>query len=183
MKNRYEELVAKEAPKSLKVAAQAEETNIDPTNLTVWANPNLTEAKTYLKVAVQMTNTPNEDSIVKSKTTMLEGNQETAIKTLKEVQTRKNPYLHQNHKSRHLNQSTNLYHAEHKQTYVPKNIEMSSIWSYDNYSPHISKDHKIPQRINLGWYDPFSVRQLCLSLRTSYCLVSTKIKAQSKKIF
>ena len=75
---------------------------------------------------------------------MPDGNQETAIKTFKEVQTRKIPYLHPNHKSRHLNQSTNLYHAEHKQTYVPKNIEVSSISWYDNYSPHISKDQKIP---------------------------------------
>jgi len=90
---------------------------------------------------------------------MHDGNQGTAIKTFKEVQTRKIPYLHPNHKSRHLNESTNLYHTEHKETYVSKNIEVSSIWSYNNYSPHISKDQKIPQKINLGWSDLFLVRQ------------------------
>ena len=106
---------------------------------------------------------------------MPDANKETTIKTFKEVQAQI-PYLHPNHKSRHLNQSANQYHAEHKQTYVPKNTEVSSIQSYDNYSPLISKDQKIHQKINLGWSDSFSVRQFCLSLGGSYRLVSTKMK-------
>ena len=125
--NRFKELVAKEASKSPDVAVQTEEIEFKTTNLAVQENPNPIEVKTYSEVVVQTEDTPNKDSVVKSTTTMPDGNQETAIKTFKEVQTRKIPYLHLNHNSRHLNQFTNLYHAEHKQTYVPKDIEVSSI--------------------------------------------------------
>ncbi len=77
---------------------------------------------------------------------------------LKEGQTR-TPYLHPNHKNRHLNQPTNLYHSEHKQkTYAPKNTKVCTIQSYDNNSLQISSEQKIPHKINLGWSDPFSVR-------------------------
>lgn len=109
--NRFKELVAKEASKSPDLIVQTEETNINTTNLIAQANPNPIEVKTYSEVFVQIEETPNKDSIVNSTTTMPNGNLEIAIKTFKEVQTRKFPYLHLNHKSRHLNQSTNLYHA------------------------------------------------------------------------
>ena len=128
MTNRFKELVAKEASKSPDVAVQTEEIEIKTTNLAVQGNPNAIEVKTYSEVVVQTEDTPNKDSVVKSTTIMRDGNQETVIKMLKEVQKRQTPYLHSNHKSRHLNQSTNLYHSEHKQqTYVTKNIEVSSI--------------------------------------------------------
>ena len=139
MANKFKELVAKEASKSHDVAVQAEETKINTINLAIQANPNSTEVKTYSEVVVETEDTPNKDSLIKSTTTMPDENKETTIKTFKEVQTQI-PYLHSNHKSRHLNQSTNIYHAKHKQTYVLKNTEVSSIQSYDNYSPHITND-------------------------------------------
>ena len=72
---------------------------------------------------------------------MPDGNHETVIKTLKEVQTKKTPYLHLNHKSRHLNQSTNLYRSKHKQqNYVTNNTEVSSIQSTDNNLLQSSSD-------------------------------------------
>lgn len=74
MENRYKEFITKEASKYPDVATHAEETNIDSTNLTFQANPNPTKVKMYSKVSVQMTDTPNEDSAVKSTTTMPEGN-------------------------------------------------------------------------------------------------------------
>ena len=80
--------------------------------------------------------------MIKSTSTMYDENKETTIKTFKEFQTQI-PYLHPNHKSRHLNQSINLYHAKHKQTYLLKNTEVSSIQSYDKYSSLISKDQNI----------------------------------------
>lgn len=74
------------------------------------------------------------------------------------------------------------YHSEHKQQiYVPKNTEVCRIQPYDNYSSQISRDQKIPQKINPGWSDPFSIRQFCLSLRASYHHVSTKMKVQRQK--
>ena len=130
----------------------------------------------YSYVVIQIENTPNKDLVVKSTTTMPSGNQEIVIKTLKEVQTRKTPYLHLNHKSRHLNQSTNMHHSEHKQqTYVTKNTKVSSIQYIDNNLLQNSSNQKIPQKVNLGWSDPFSVKQFCISLQGSYQLVLTKM--------
>lgn len=72
--NRFKELVTKEASKSPDVAIQTEETNINTNNLVVQANPNPIEAKTYSEVVVQIEETPNKNSVVKSTTTMLDGN-------------------------------------------------------------------------------------------------------------
>ena len=69
---------------------------------------------------------------------------------------KKFPYRHPNHGSRQLNQAMYL---EQKQADIPKNNDESS---------QVSSDRKIPQMIDLGWFDPFSVRQFCLSLRGSY---------------
>ena len=81
LKNRFKELVAKEASKYPDVAFQTEETKIKTTNLAVQANPNHIEVKTYLEVVVQTEDTPYKDSVVKSTTIMPDGNQETVIKT------------------------------------------------------------------------------------------------------
>jgi len=48
-KNRFKELVAKEASKSPDVAVHTEETNIKTTNLTFQENPNPIEVKNVLK--------------------------------------------------------------------------------------------------------------------------------------
>ena len=173
MTNTFKELVAKEASKSPDVAIQTEEANIKTTNLAVQANPNLIEVKTYSEVVVQTEDTSNKDSVVKSTTTMPGGNQQTLIQTLKEVQTRKTPYLHPNHKSRHLNQSTNLHHSKHKQqTYVTKNTKVSSIRFIDNNLLQNSSNQKIPQKVNLGWSNPFSVRQCYISFKVLTSVVN-----------
>ena len=51
--NRFKELVAKEASKSLDVTVQTEETNINTTNLAVQANANPIQVKMYLELVVQ----------------------------------------------------------------------------------------------------------------------------------
>jgi len=55
-------------------------------------------------------------------------------------------------------------HSEQKQqTDVPKNSNVTSIQSYDDKSLQNSSDQNIPQKINLGWSNPFSVRQFCFT--------------------
>jgi len=153
--------------------------NIDPVNIISKEEEESREVKTYAEVAVQTLDIPTDDAVTHSTTTMSEGNQESTTNMKRENQTKGAMYRHPNHKSRLSNQATYQYHSKNKQQiHVPKDTEACRIQSYDNYSPHISKDQKIPQKINLGWSDPFSVRQFCLSLRVSYRLISTKMKVQ-----
>jgi hypothetical protein len=71
------------------------------------------------------------------------------------------------------------YHSGQKQlTYLPKNIDTNTIKSHDNNS---SWKCNVPQRIELGWSDPFTVRQFCSALRGSYCLVSSTMTAPRTK--
>lgn len=143
-------------------------------NITSQEEDKLVEEKTHLDVIVQMMNIPSEGSVPNSTTLSHEVNQNIATHMIRERQTKRTPHLHLNHRNTHLNQSTNLYHSEHK-TYVPKTTNVSTIQSSNNNSHEVSTNHNIPQKINLGWSDPFSVRQFCLSLRASYRLVSTKM--------
>jgi hypothetical protein len=55
-------------------------------------------------------------------------------------------------------------------TYRPKNIDTSPSKSHDNHS---SWKCNILQKIELGWSDPFTIRQFCSTLRHSYRLVSS----------
>lgn len=103
-------------------------------------------------------------------------NQEITTNKLRGHHITKTLYRHPNHKSRHLNQFGNPYHLDQRQvTYVPKNIEVTIIQSYDNNSFQVSSDHKTPQIINLGWLDHFIVRQFCTTLKSSYRFVLSQI--------
>lgn len=100
------------------------------------------------------------------------------------IRESKIPYRHLNHKNRQINHATYQDHLDQKQqTLVPDNSDITSIQSYANKSLQNSGDQNIPQKINLGWSDPFSVRQFCMSLRRSYQLVSTKMIVPRKKSF
>jgi hypothetical protein len=93
------------------------------------------------------------------------------MSTIRENQATRTPYRHPNHKSKYLNQTEYQYHLGWKQlTYFPKNIDTNASKSHD-----ISSSWKcnIPQKIELGWSDPFSIRQFCSTLRGSYRLVSS----------
>jgi len=79
-------------------------------------------------------------------------------------------------KNKHFNQSTNMYHSEHKQkTYVPKNTEVHTTQSSDNSSPQVSSNQNISKNINLGCSNYSSMRQFYISLQGSYQLISTKM--------
>ena len=98
-----------------------------------------------------MINIPSEGSVTNSTTSSLEVNQNTATNMIGERQTKRTLYLHPHHKNKHLNQSTKLYHSEHKQqTYVPKNTIVSAIHSCDKNSSQVSSHRKVSQKINLG---------------------------------
>lgn len=76
-KNKFEELIAKEASKYLDVTVQVEEkgTNIDPDNITIQEDPNPIEVKMYSKVAVQTMEISSEDPLINQATYVCEGNQ------------------------------------------------------------------------------------------------------------
>lgn len=87
-------------------------------------------------------------------------NQEMSTNSLRGNQITRTPYEHPNDKSKHLNQFGNLYHSERNQvTYIRKNIDVTIIESCDNNSSRVSSNCKIPQKIDLGWPDLFSVRE------------------------
>jgi hypothetical protein len=69
-------------------------------------------------------------------------------------------------------------------TYRPKNIDTSPSKSHDSHS---SWKCNILQKIELGWSDPFTIRQFCSTLRHSYRLVSSilttpKIESHTKTL-
>jgi hypothetical protein len=82
---------------------------------------------------------------------------------IKENNVIRTPYRHPNHKRRYLKQSEYQYHLGRKQlNYLPKNIDTSAIKSHDNSS---SWKCNVPQRIELGWSNPFTVRKFCSALK------------------
>ena len=109
--------------------------------------------KAHLDVAVQTMDIPSEGSITNSTTSSREEN----LKTL---------YRHPNHESRQINQATYQDHSNRRQQInVSENNDITSIPSYANKSLQNSSNQNTIQKINLGWPDPFSVQQFCLSLR------------------
>ena len=93
----------------------------------------------------------------------------------------KTPYQYPNHKNRYLNQSMSQQHSGRKQlTYLPKNIDTSVIASYNNKYWVLYKCN-VPQRIELGWSNPFTVRRFCSAIRSSYRLVSSTMRASKTK--
>jgi hypothetical protein len=91
------------------------------------------------------------------------------------------PYRHPNHKNRYFSQS--LYQQK-QMTNMPKNITSTtsdaqsiSYHGSQNTSSSFQEPYKlpIPQKIELGWADSFTIRQFCSALRRSYRLRSSTI--------
>ena len=119
----------------------------------------------------------NRSSSINQSTSMCEENcipklnQENTTSMIRENNVIRTPYRHPNHKRRHLKQSEYQYHwGREWLTYRPKNIDTNTIKSHDNHS---SWKCNIPQKIELGWFDHFTIRQFCSTLHHSYRLVSS----------
>ena len=89
-------------------------------------------------------------------------NPENDINKIRETQITTIPHRHPNHRSRQLDQAT--YSEQNQQANIPKNTNVGAIHSCDNKSSQVSSLGKIPQKIDLGWSDPFSVRQFVFHL-------------------
>jgi hypothetical protein len=178
LENKLEQ-IQKEASKSSGEKIQVEEkgTNTDPVNITTQEDSNLVEVKTYSDVGVQTMGIrsilTNKNSVINKATPRHEEeiiskvNQENATSTIRESYVTKMPYRHPNHKSRYLNQSVYQHRSEQTQlTYCPKNIDASTIESHKYNSSWQSDKCNVPQKIELGWSDPFTVQQLCSTLRS-----------------
>jgi hypothetical protein len=148
-------------------------------------NTSPVEVETTSDVGVQTMEAPsvltNQNSSINKATSVHEENhipklnQENATSMIRENHVIRTPYRHPNHKSRYLNQSEYQCHLGRKQlTYLPKNIDTNTIKSHDNNS---SWKCNVPQRIELGWSDPFTIRQFCSTLKGSYRLVSSTMTA------
>jgi hypothetical protein len=191
LENKLEQLIEKEALKSSDVEVQVVEkgTNTDPIHITTQEGAKSVQEKTFSDVEEQtmgirsiLTNknstinkaTPRHEEEIISKV-----NQENATSTIRENHVTRTPYRHPNHKSRYLNQSEYQYHSRWKQlTYLSKNIDTNTIKSHDNNS---SWKRNVLQMIELGWSDPFTVRQFCSALRGSYRLVSSTMTTPRTK--
>lgn len=177
LKDKLEQLT-QEVSKSPDVTVQVEDKgiNIEPVSSRTQEEDQLVEGKTHSHVTIQRMKIPNKNYVSNSKTIVPEKNQKISTPLIRESQTKKVPYQHPNHESRQLNQATCQDHSKHKQqTDVPDNSDITSIQSYDDKPLQNSNDQNIPQKINLGWSYPLSVRQFCLSLRRSYQFVLTKM--------
>jgi len=116
------------------------------------------------------------------KDTIPKVDRENATCTIRENRATKTPYRHPNRESRHLNQSVYRHRSKGKRSiYLLKNIDTNIIESHNNHSYWVSHKHNIPQRIELGWLDHFTVQQFCTGLRSSYCLVSSTLTTSRTK--
>jgi hypothetical protein len=155
-------------------------TNTKPIHIIAQEDANPIEEKTYKDVGVQTTETPsvltnkslaiNNATSVQEENKMPKENQENATNMIRKNHAIRTPYRHPNHKRRYLNELEYQCHLRWKQlTYLLKNIDIDKIKSRDNNS---SWKCNVPQKIELGWSDPFTIQKFCSTLRGSYCLVS-----------
>jgi len=107
---------------------------IDLVNTTTQDDDKLVEVKTYSYVVVWTTKISSEDPMINQATFVTKGNhilqvnQEIDTNKVRVNQITRTPYLHPNHKRKHLNQSAYLYHFEHKQQiYVPRKNDVNTI--------------------------------------------------------
>jgi hypothetical protein len=148
--------------------------NTDPVNLTTQKDANPADVKRSSNVEVETSQGYEEDSIPKV-------NQEKATSIRSKDQVARTPYRHPNHKSRYFNQSM---YQQKQMTDMPKNIT-STTSGAQSRSYHGSRNtssffqepykHPVPQKIELGWADSFTIRQFCSVLRRSYRLRSSTI--------
>jgi hypothetical protein len=163
LENKLELLIEKEASKFSDEQIQVMEngTITDPIHVTTQEVAKSTEKKTYSDVGVQTMEVLSVDPMI-NKTTSVNGedtiptvNRGNTAYMIRENHVTRNPYRHPNHKIRYLKQSEYQYHLSQEQLiYRPKNIDIDAIKSHDNSS---SWKCNVPQRIELGWSDPFMV--------------------------
>ena len=110
------EQLQNEVLKSLVVSVQVEDKgiNTDPVNITSKEEEESREFKTYVEVAIQTMDIPNDDSVANSTTTTPEENQDSTTNMIKESQTKGAMYRHSNHKRKISNQPTYQHHPENK---------------------------------------------------------------------
>jgi hypothetical protein len=148
------------------------ETMTDPINITTQKEANPVDVKKFSNVEVQTSQRYQEDSIPKF-------NQQKATSIRSKNRVARMPYQHPNHKNRYFSQS--LY--QQKQMTSMSNIisttsdaQSRSYHRSRNTSSSFQEPYKIPmQKIELGWADSFTMRQLCSTLRRSYHLRSSMI--------
>ena len=159
--------------------------NPDLVNIPIEEEDKLDEVNMYSEVTVLITKDSSEDPEINHSTSLAIGNQvlqinqEDDTNEIKENQITRIPYRHLNHDSKQLNKA--MYLEQKQKIDVPKNTEVRITQSSHNSSSQVASHRKIPQKINLGWSDPFSVRQCCLSLTGSYQLVSTRISTPKRE--
>jgi len=183
LEGQVQQLIKKEAS-NVGIQVDDKTTNIDSVNVTTQEEDEQVEENTHLDVAVQTMNIPSECFITNSTTSSPEENIKIGTCPVRKNQTKKVPYRHPNHENRRINHATYLNQSEPKQqTNVPKKSNVTSTQCYEDKSLQSFSDQNAIQKISLGWSDPFSVRQFCLSLRRSYQLVSTKMTVPREKDF
>jgi hypothetical protein len=148
--------------------------NTDPVNLTTQNDANPTNVKSSSNIEVETSQGYEEDSIPKV-------NQEKTTSIRSKDQVARMPYRHPNHKILYFNQS--MY--QHKQmTDMPKNItsttsdaQSRSYHGSQNTSNFFQEPYKrpVPQKIELGWANFFTIQPFFLVLRRSYRLRSLMI--------
>jgi len=167
--NKLEQLIEKEASSSKIIQVDEKGTNTDRVNIMTQEDSNLVEVKTYSDVEIQMMGIrsilTNKNSRINKATSrhkeeiISKVNQENATCTIKESHVTKTPYQHPYHESRCINKSIDQHHSGWKQLiYYLKYIDVSTIESHDNQLSQESYKCSIPQRIELGWSDPFIVQ-------------------------
>jgi chromosome segregation ATPase len=163
---------------NIKIPIMDKGINSDPINLTTQKDANPTDVKRSLHVEVETSQGYEEDSIPKV-------NQEKDTSIRSKDRVARTPYRHPNHKSRYFNQSM---YQQKQMTDMAKNITSSGAQSRSyhgsrNTSSFFQKSYKhpVPQKIELGWADSFTIRQFCSTLRHSYRLVSSILTTPKTK--
>jgi hypothetical protein len=134
---------------------------------------NPTDVKRSSNVKVETIQGYEENSITKV-------NQEKATSIRSKDQVVRMPYRHPNHKSRYFSQ---VMYQQKQITAISKNITSTTSagqnrsYQGSNVSSSFQEPYKNPnpQKIELGWADSFTIRQLCSALRRSYRLRSSTI--------
>ena len=183
LENQVQQLIKKEAS-NVGIQVDDKTTNIDSVNVTTQDEDKQVEENTRLEFAVQTMNIPSECFITNSTTFSPEENIKIGTCSVRKNQTKRVPYRYPNHENRRINYATYLNQSEPKQQINdPKKSNVTSTQCYEDKSLQSFSDQNAIQKINLGWSNPFSVRQFCLSLRRSYQLVSTRMTIMRQKDF
>jgi hypothetical protein len=167
-------------------------TNTEPIHVTPQEDVYTIEVRTFLDVGIQIMEIPsvltNINSLINTTTPMHEEDTilkvilENVASTIREIHATKTLYRHPNHENRVINRLVYQHHSKRKHlTYYPNNIYAGTIESHNNQLSWKFYKCNIPQRIELVWSYPFTVHQLCSTLRSSYNLISSTITTSRTK--